>query len=177
VPPIKPSDIASARALASEVTERGARLFEHLKRDGEIRDARNAALRFLDAVSGSLDSRAESEYLERSVREAIGVAKDETAALERQLAELAEDEKAVDSKMAKRRAELDRNQKRLESLQNVRCVGWWFSRRGRPLPSTPPLASPSPRFLRPPSLTTAGPPSWTSTSAWSASWPRSTRRT
>lgn len=42
------------------------------------------------------------------------------ASLERQAAELGEDEQAIEGKIRKKRAELDRNQKRLESLQSVR---------------------------------------------------------
>jgi clusterin-associated protein 1 len=117
---MKASELAATRAMAAEVTERGARLYDLLRRDGEVRDARAAALRFLDAVNGSLDSRAESEYLERSVRDAIASLKDGVGVLETQLAELAEDEKNVDGKVRKKRAELERHQKRLESLQSVR---------------------------------------------------------
>jgi hypothetical protein len=117
---IKAGDLAATRAMASEVTERGARLFELLRRDGELRASRAAALRFLDALSGGLDSRAEAAYLERSIRDAIAGAKDGIGALERQLAEAADDERSLESRISKRRAELDRSQKRLESLQSVR---------------------------------------------------------
>jgi len=118
---IKPSDITLARTLASEVTSRGAHVYELLQRDTqELRGSRAAALQFLDAVSGNLDSRAESEYLERSVRDAIATAKDTIMTLDKQLHELQDDENNIMNKINKRKAELERNQKRLESLQSVR---------------------------------------------------------
>lgn len=47
---------------------------------------------------------------------------DSIGTLERQVAELREDEKTLESKIKKKQAELVRNQKRLESLQSVRYV-------------------------------------------------------
>lgn len=118
---IKPSDITISRTLASEVTTRGAHVHELLQKDTqELRGSRTAALQFLDAVSGSLDSRAESEYLERSVRDAIANTKDTIMTLEKQLHELTDDEGNIVNKINKRKTELERNQKRLESLQSVR---------------------------------------------------------
>src|SRR5690349_20509201 len=51
---VRTSDLASMRGMASDITECGARLYELLKREGGVREARETALRFLDAVSGSL---------------------------------------------------------------------------------------------------------------------------
>lgn len=68
---VRASDLAAMRASSSEITEGGARLYELLKREGENREARATALRFLDAVSSSLDSRAEHEYLEHSIHDAV----------------------------------------------------------------------------------------------------------
>jgi len=85
-----------------------------------VREARTKALAFLEAVSGSLDARAEHEYLERSIRDAIAGVKDGIAQVETQLADLLEDEKTLDGKIKKKQAELARSQKRLDSLQSVR---------------------------------------------------------
>ena len=75
-----------ARALATEITERGARLFDLLGKERDVRversrvrlnrvpctlsfacDSRHSsqALRFLDAISGNLDSTAEHQYVEK----------------------------------------------------------------------------------------------------------------
>jgi len=117
---IKSDVLSSTRSLASEVTERGARLYELLRRDEELRPIRANALRFLDSLSGSLDSRSETAFLERSIRDAIATARENLVSLERQLQEATEDERALEAKVAKRSSELERSQKRLESLLNVR---------------------------------------------------------
>jgi len=72
---VKPAEVATLRAASTEITESGARLHELLRREGEVRDARVAALRFLEAASGNLNARAETEYVERCIRDAISLAK------------------------------------------------------------------------------------------------------
>lgn len=72
--------------------------------------------------AGSLNARAEHEYVERCLHDAIGAAKDNIAALERQVEDLGDDEKTLSGKLRKTVDDLARNQKRLESLQTVRCV-------------------------------------------------------
>lgn len=101
---IRPADLTASRAAASRITERGARLHELLKRDVEdgVRDARGAALRFLDTLSGSLlaagsgvrsagSGAAEVEAFECAVRDAIAAGKDSIASLERETNDLHED--------------------------------------------------------------------------------------
>ena len=46
--------------------------------------------------------------------------KDNIGTLERQVTDLIDDEKTLESKIRKKRSELERNQKRLESLHSVR---------------------------------------------------------
>ncbi len=114
--------------MASRITERGARLHELLRREAEggVRAAREGALALLERLSGSLlggggaAGRAALDAFERALRDAIGAAKDGAAALEREAAELAEDERTLAAKLKKKRAELGRAQKRLASLRGVR---------------------------------------------------------
>ena len=68
----RPSEMSALRATAGEINERGARLFELLKREKATREARSSSMRFLEALSSSLDARAEHELIERSIRDAIG---------------------------------------------------------------------------------------------------------
>lgn len=56
----------AARTLASDITERGARLYDLLAQETKLQQARAKALRFLDSISGNLQSSsAENEYIER----------------------------------------------------------------------------------------------------------------
>lgn len=139
---VKPSELAATRRMASEITERGAKLHDLLVQEDEVGAVRTRALRFLDSLS--TDSRGEQEALERALRGALASAQDSVAQLARRAAELDEDEQALGAKIGKKQAELDRNQKRLESLQSVRWV-WgvgracWTGRLGcPPSPARPP---------------------------------------
>lgn len=118
---VKPSEMAATRQSASELTERGARLHELLRREGEVSPLRNRALSFLATVSQE-DGRSEQEALERAIRTSIASVQDALHTLSTQGGELGEDERALEAKIGKKRTELERNQKRLESLQSVRCV-------------------------------------------------------
>jgi hypothetical protein len=108
---IRPADLTASRAAASRITERGARLHELLKRDVEdgVRDARGAALRFLDTLSGSLlaagsgtrgagSGAAEVEAFERAVRDAIAAGKDSIATLERETNDLHDDVRPLNAR-------------------------------------------------------------------------------
>merc|ERR1719230_958487 len=52
-------DIKGARALASDITDRGARLYDLLGKEKDVKAERTRALRFLDAISSNLESAAE----------------------------------------------------------------------------------------------------------------------
>jgi len=117
---VKPGELAATRAAASDITARGARLHELLRREEEVGPTRARALRFLDAASGEGSGGGEAEALERAIRSALGSAVDAAASYGAQAADLADDERALSGKLAKKEAELERSLKRLESLSSVR---------------------------------------------------------
>lgn len=114
------SDLKGTRQIATEITDRGAKLYDLLSSEKEMRVARQKALRFLDAVSSNLDSRSEHAHMERTVRDSIAAAKENVTALQRQVADLKADETALEAKIKKKTQELERNEKRLKSMQSVR---------------------------------------------------------
>ena len=65
----KAKDMKGARALASEITDRGAKLYDLLGQETELRGARESALRFLEAVSSTMSSANENSMLERQLTE------------------------------------------------------------------------------------------------------------
>lgn len=66
VPPSPPFVLPQGtRQIANEITDRGAKLYDLLGQEPELRQVRMKALRFLDAVASNLDSRAEHAYMER----------------------------------------------------------------------------------------------------------------
>lgn len=66
-----------AKTTSSEITELGVKLYDLLENETQLREARQKALRFLDAVSGNLDAKAEHKHLEQSIRDAISSTSDQ----------------------------------------------------------------------------------------------------
>lgn len=118
--PSQLKNIKGARALASDITDRGARLFDLLGKEQDVRQERARALGFLDAISGNLDSTAEHQFVEKSGRELLSALKDNIENMKKTSRDLEADEKALDAKIKRKQADLERHEKRLKSLQSVR---------------------------------------------------------
>merc|ERR1711865_122494 len=114
------SEVKSARSLAAEIVESGAKVYDLLGTENETREARKKAERFLDAVSRNMDSNTESDLIERRLREQVEQVTTSVNSYNKMSKNLEEDEKNLEAKIEKKRQELERTQKRLKSLQAVR---------------------------------------------------------
>lgn len=103
-------DVKDVKACAAEIVRSGAALYDALALEPELRDVRARA------IASHLDS----EYVERSVHEAISQVEDHLRATQQQLEEMSRTSAALDGKIDKRRAELERSEKRLATLRTVR---------------------------------------------------------
>ncbi|KAA0173712.1 hypothetical protein FNF27_04862 [Cafeteria roenbergensis] len=110
----------AVRDQARAITERGVTLFGLLEDEEALREDRAKALRFLDAASSKVGHKEEQAYVEKSVRDALREAEEQTAALQRQISELEADEKSLTARLSKTKAELERSQQRLATVKNVR---------------------------------------------------------
>ena len=63
----KLTDLKATRSLATEITESGAKLFDFLGSEKELKRDRDQALEFLDSISRNLDSNSESAYIEKCI--------------------------------------------------------------------------------------------------------------
>lgn len=106
----KSFDVKRTRQLASEITSRGAALYDMLESEAELREARRLA------IGRNLDT----QEVEAFVNEAIQSVAENSESVVRMLSNLEKDEKNLEAKIEKRKAELERSQKRLATLQNVR---------------------------------------------------------
>ena len=52
-------NLKAARSLATEITESGAKLYDLLGQERELKENRDKALEFLDSISKNLDSNTE----------------------------------------------------------------------------------------------------------------------
>eukprot|EP00201_Polytomella_parva_P019308 CAMPEP_0175059800 /NCGR_PEP_ID=MMETSP0052_2-20121109/12633_1 /TAXON_ID=51329 ORGANISM="Polytomella parva, Strain SAG 63-3" /NCGR_SAMPLE_ID=MMETSP0052_2 /ASSEMBLY_ACC=CAM_ASM_000194 /LENGTH=349 /DNA_ID=CAMNT_0016325389 /DNA_START=50 /DNA_END=1095 /DNA_ORIENTATION=- len=95
---------------SSEIIKAGAALYDALGLEPELREQRTRA------VSGHVDT----DFVERSIKEAIGQVEDTVRSLESNLEDLERNEATLDSKIEKKKQELERQEKRLSTLQSVR---------------------------------------------------------
>ena len=98
------------RRLASEITQRGAAIYDALGDEKRLRVERARA------VGRDVDL----DEIEAQVQEQIASVRDNVQGLERMLGDLRRDEESLESKIEKRRAELERAEKRLSALRQVR---------------------------------------------------------
>ena len=54
-------NLKAARQLATEITESGAKLFDFLGQEKELKESREKALEFLDSISRNLDTNTEGQ--------------------------------------------------------------------------------------------------------------------
>lgn len=64
-------NLKAARQLASEIADSGAKLFDMLGQERELKIHRDKALEFLDSISRNLDTNTEQQYIEKCIRNII----------------------------------------------------------------------------------------------------------
>ncbi|XP_075558013.1 clusterin associated protein 1 isoform X1 [Dermacentor variabilis] len=104
------SDLKMTRQLASEITQQGAVLYDRLAKEAELKEIRSA----------TLSKQLEITDIEKCLQDAIKAVVEQTTELQRRIESVASDEANLEAKIEKKKAELERNQKRLATLQAVR---------------------------------------------------------
>lgn len=113
-------DPKATRQLASDITLAGAKLHDLLEAELDVRDARQQAIRFLDALATNSENSSEQKYIERSIKDILAGMHESLETSERQCVELEAEDKALAAKIKKAQTDLERSEKRLKSLHNVR---------------------------------------------------------
>lgn len=113
-------NLKAARALATEITESGAKLFDFLGQERDLREARDKALEFLDSISRNLDTNTEQAYIEKCIRNIIDTQTRKMTEMDDTVKQLRLDEAELDSKIKRRKQEMDRSEKRLKGIENVK---------------------------------------------------------
>ncbi|NWT60102.1 CLUA1 protein, partial [Erythrocercus mccallii] len=106
----KIADLKTARQLASEITSKGAVLYDLLGKEVELREART------ESIARPL----EINEAEKVMKIAINSVLEEVQKTKDMLNNVALDEANLEAKIEKRKLELERSQKRLQTLQSVR---------------------------------------------------------
>ncbi|XP_077173100.1 clusterin-associated protein 1 isoform X3 [Paroedura picta] len=103
-------ELKAARQLASEITSKGASVYDLLGKEVELREMRT------EAIARPL----EINETEKVMRIAIKDILEQVQNTKDLLSNVAADEASLEAKIDKRKAELERSQKRLQTLQSVR---------------------------------------------------------
>ncbi|XP_060076668.1 clusterin-associated protein 1-like [Ylistrum balloti] len=104
------SELKEARRLASEITTKGATLYDLLGREVDLREQRSVV------IAKSL----EINEVESGMANSIKAVEAEVKKTLHMLDNVASDEANLEAKIDKKRNELERNNKRLQTLQSVR---------------------------------------------------------
>ncbi|XP_035809640.2 clusterin-associated protein 1 homolog isoform X1 [Amphiprion ocellaris] len=104
------SDLKAARQLASEVTSKGASLYDLLGKEVDLREMRIAA------IARPLEINETEKALRASIKEVL----ESVEKTKDMLSNVVSDETSLDAKIEKKKQELERNRKRLQTLQSVR---------------------------------------------------------
>mmetsp|Transcript_15798 Transcript_15798/g.31162 ORF Transcript_15798/g.31162 Transcript_15798/m.31162 type:complete len:413 (+) Transcript_15798:123-1361(+) len=108
---IKLNDLKDVRDLATDITQHGASLAELLSKEDSLREARQRAI--------SRDMQG-SDDVHKFIQDEIQSARDSMNSKSQLMKDLKQDEADLDKKLKKKAQELERNKKRLMSLQTVR---------------------------------------------------------
>ncbi|KAJ0176941.1 hypothetical protein K1T71_006950 [Dendrolimus kikuchii] len=103
-------EIKQARALATDITAQGAFLYDLLAKEADNKELREQAL------SRPLEMSA----MEASLRRALDSVAAKVASGREQIENVSASEAALDAKLERRRAELDRAEKRLHTVQKIK---------------------------------------------------------
>ncbi|XP_077880647.1 clusterin-associated protein 1 isoform X7 [Ictidomys tridecemlineatus] len=106
----KIADLKAARQLASEITSKGASLYDLLGKEVELRELRT------EAIARPLEINETEKVMRIAIKEILAQVQ-KTKDL---LNNVASDEANLEAKIEKRKLELERNRKRLQTLQSVR---------------------------------------------------------
>jgi clusterin-associated protein 1 len=85
-------NLKAARQLATEITESGAKLFDMLGQEKELKKARDTALEFLDSISRNLDTNSEQQYIEKCIRNIIDSQQRKMGEMQETVKQLRQDE-------------------------------------------------------------------------------------
>merc|ERR1719440_1140860 len=104
------ADVKLTRALTSDITKYGSRLFELLDSHAEGKEK----------TAKALGKHFDVDFLQQQLHRMVENVNEQTSQMDRMLGNLGGDEQNLQLKIDKKKTELERHEKRLQSLQTVR---------------------------------------------------------
>ena len=91
-----------------------------LAHEKELKKARDNAIEFLDSISRNLDTNSEQQYIEKCIRNIIDSQQRKMGEMSETVKQLRQDELELQNKIQRRKQELERAEKRLKGIENVK---------------------------------------------------------
>ena len=113
-------NLKQARLLAAEITESGAKLYEQLGKEKELRISRQRAVQFLEQISTNFDDTTEQDYIEKCIKEIASNQTETVTQMSKMVENLNQDKDNLEQKIKRRTDELERAEKRLKSFETIR---------------------------------------------------------
>jgi predicted RNase H-like nuclease (RuvC/YqgF family) len=85
-----------------------------------LKESRDKALEFLDSISRNLDTNTEQQYIEKCIGNIIDNQTKKMTEMEDTVKQLKLDESELLNKLTRRKQELERSEKRLKGIANVK---------------------------------------------------------
>jgi clusterin-associated protein 1 len=117
---INPQKIKQVRNLASEVMDYGAKLHDLIQIEIQNKDDREAALNYIDQIVNDLDQGPEAKDVAMTLMQLVNQARDNVERLTQEWKKMESDKKELEEQIKKKTIDLERNEKRLESLKTAR---------------------------------------------------------
>ena len=112
-------EFKDSRTLTSEIIDSGSKLYTLLTNEEEVKKARDRAITFLES-STSLETNDSQKYIERSILGSIQDVIDQSNEKARLVSELETEKKSLAAKLAKKQEELERQEKRLKGITQIK---------------------------------------------------------
>lgn len=117
--PTRLSNLKGTKGTAQEIIDTGAKLHDLLEKEGELRENREQALKFLENIE-NLQSDNEQVFIERKVKDIIQQQSENIREMQGVVKNLEKDEKVLEENIKRMTQALEREEKKYKSMTNVK---------------------------------------------------------
>jgi clusterin-associated protein 1 len=113
-------DIKEVKGLSNEIIEIGLNLLDLMDKEKTLKDSREKALDFLDSIAKSIDGKREQEEISKRLIDILQKQENTMEQLDSHIEQLKTKQESLSEEVKIKRAELERAEKRLESIQHIK---------------------------------------------------------
>jgi clusterin-associated protein 1 len=117
--PTRLSNLKGTKGTAQEIIDTGAKLHDLMGKEGELRDSREQALKFLENIE-SLQSDNEQVFIEKKVKDIIQQQSENIREMQNVVKNLEKDEKVLEENIKRMTQALEREEKKYQTVKNVK---------------------------------------------------------